>query len=142
MINLSNGVPGVNGPEPRNSEEFYAFYLSQHLHPKTRIAHVVGVTLGVGFLVAAVVTMQPWLLLGLPVSSYAFAVPAHFIWEGNRPALTNGAAAFVWSIRADARQALRFWTRRIDADVAAVRAALGLRDDEVTLADAAARLAA
>jgi hypothetical protein len=67
---LDTGVPGVTGPAPTDFNSFYVFYLTQHLHPRTRLSHVIGMTLG-------------WL-----------------------------------------------------ADVAAVRAALGLRADQIILADA------
>ena len=39
---VSAGVPGVSAPAAKNFDEFYAFYLSQHLHPMTRRVHVAG----------------------------------------------------------------------------------------------------
>lgn len=42
MIDLTDGVPGVTGPDPASFEEFWPFYLSQHMHPVTRAVHVAG----------------------------------------------------------------------------------------------------
>src|SRR2546430_12950691 len=39
MIHVDGGVPGVNAPDPTSYREFWAFYLSQHLHPMTRRVH-------------------------------------------------------------------------------------------------------
>jgi hypothetical protein len=136
MRGLDDGVPGVNAPMATDFNGFYAFYLSQHLHPRTRLSHVTGMTLGWLSVLAAVVLGQPWLLLGLPIFGYAGAIPSHYIWERNKPASFLGIRMFVWSIGGDLRQFAGFYTRRLDADVTAVRAALGLRDDQVTLADA------
>lgn len=121
---LERGVPGVNAPDPTSFEEFWPFYVSQHLHPNTRRAHVAGMTLGWAAVVAAVLAGRPWLALGLPVLGYGGAIPSHYVWEGNRPASFLGVRPFLWSIRGDLRQTARFWTRRLDADVEAVRQAL------------------
>ena len=42
MIDLTDGVPGITAPPPRTYEQFWPLYLSNHLHPLTRVAHVVG----------------------------------------------------------------------------------------------------
>ena len=139
MIDVSAGVPGVNAPEPTSFEEFWPFYVSQHLHPSTRRCHALGVGLGLTSLALAVVTGTLWMALGLPLFAYGFAVPAHYVWEKNRPALLGGRRAFVWAIGSDARQFVRFCTGRLEGDVQAVRAGLGLAPYQVTLADAAVR---
>lgn len=133
---FGHGVPGVNAPNPQSFEEFYAFYLSQHLHPATRRSHVAGMTLGWLSVGAALVTAQPWLALGLPLFGYAGAIPSHYIWERNKPASFMGLREFVWSIGCDLRQTAGFYMGRLSGDVAAVRDALGLDDEQVTLADA------
>ena len=135
MIELREGVPGVNAPAPATYEEFWPYYVSQHLHPLTRVAHVTGTSLGIVLFVVAVLT-STWLLVPLAFAvGYGFAFASHFIWEGNRPATFGNPA---WSFRADFRQLARFYTGRLGDDVAAVRASLGLRPEHRTLADAAA----
>ena len=68
---LDTGVPGVTGPAPTDFNGFYAFYLAQHLHPRTRLSHVIGMTLGWLAVLAAVLLAQPWSILGLPLFGYA-----------------------------------------------------------------------
>jgi hypothetical protein len=126
MRGLEHGVPGVNAPAPTSFDEFYAFYLSQHMHPMTRRSHVTGMTLGWIAVAAAVVLREPLLVIGLPLFGYAGAIPSHYIWEGNKPASFLGVREFIWSIGGDFRQFAGFYTRRLNGDVAAVRDALAV----------------
>ncbi len=66
--------------------EFYPFYLSEHSNRTSRRLHFVGTSLGLFWLAAAIVTLNPWFLLGGLVSGYAFAWAGHFFFEKNRPA--------------------------------------------------------
>ncbi len=129
------GVPGVNAPPPKNFDEFYAFYLSQHLHPTTRRVHVAGMTLGWLSVAAAVVLRRRIVALGLPLLGYGAAIPSHYIWEKNKPALTHGLMPFIWAIGCDFRQSFGFYTGRLARDVNEVRAALKLTPAQITLAD-------
>ena len=67
-------------------KEFYPFYLGEHANPTCRRLHFVGSWVVLGFLAAAAITMNPWLLLGALVSGYAFAWVGHFFFEHNKPA--------------------------------------------------------
>lgn len=131
-----SGVPGVNAPSAKTFEEFYAFYLSQHLHPTTRRVHVAGMTAGWLSVAVAAVLRRPLLALGLPLFGYGAAIPSHYIWEKNKPALSYGLKPFIWAIGCDYRQAVRYYTGRLAADVNEVRAALHLTPAQITLADA------
>lgn len=135
---VRDGVPGVNAPPPSTFDEFYAFYLSQHLHPATARSHVAGMTLGLSSVAAAVALRKPLLALGLPLFGYAGAIPSHYVWEKNKPASFLGLREFAWSIGCDLRQTIGFYTGRRKQDLADVRAALDLTPSQVTLADAAA----
>jgi len=66
--------------------EFYPFYLSEHAQRTTRRLHFVGSSLGIGCLLALVVTGDWWWLPVGIVCGYAFAWFAHMICEKNRPA--------------------------------------------------------
>ncbi|RZL08459.1 MAG: DUF962 domain-containing protein [Rubrivivax sp.] len=70
----------------RSFREFYPFYLSQHSHPVCRRLHVIGSTLVLLILAAALLTQQWLLLLALPVVGYGFAWVGHFRFEHNKPA--------------------------------------------------------
>jgi hypothetical protein len=66
--------------------EFYPFYLSEHRNHACRRLHVIGSTLVLVALGAALATRNPWLLLLMPVIGYGFAWVGHFAFEKNRPA--------------------------------------------------------
>ncbi len=77
------------GTEPKkyaSMAEFYPFYLSEHSNRTSRRLHFVGTSLGLAWLVATVVTLNPWFLLAGLVTGYAFAWVGHFFFEKNRPA--------------------------------------------------------
>ena len=66
--------------------EFYPFYLSEHANRTSRRLHFIGTSLGLALLVAAVVTLNGWYLIGGLACGYAFAWVGHFFFENNRPA--------------------------------------------------------
>lgn len=82
----------------RNFGEFYPHYLSEHADPTCRRLHFVGTSLVLGFLVATVVTLNPWWLLGMPLAGYGFAWVGHFFFEHNRPATFTHP---LWSFMGD-----------------------------------------
>jgi len=131
-LELSNGVPGVNGPDPKSYEEFWPYYVSQHLHPATRAIHVAGTTAGLACAAAAALTLSPLLLAAAPVVGYGAAWTSHFTIEKNKPASFGHP---LWSARADMRLLWKTYGGRIADDVGAVRRALAMRPDQHTLAD-------
>lgn len=70
----------------RTFREFYPFYLSEHKNPTSRKLHFLGTTIGVALLVAAILTLNTWLVLLALVQGYAFAWVGHFFFEHNKPA--------------------------------------------------------
>lgn len=66
--------------------EFYPFYLSQHVDGTCRRLHVVGSTLLLLVLAAAIATQHWAWLWTLPLIGYGFAWIGHFFFEHNRPA--------------------------------------------------------
>jgi hypothetical protein len=66
--------------------EFYPFYLSEHSHPACRRMHVVGSSLALGCMVAAIVHADPWWLAAALVAGYGCAWIGHAFFEHNRPA--------------------------------------------------------
>lgn len=66
--------------------DFYSFYLSEHANATSRRLHVIGTTLVLVVLLAALITQHwTWLWL-LPLLGYGFAWVGHFFFEKNRPA--------------------------------------------------------
>src|SRR5688572_30143488 len=81
--------------EPRTYEEFWPFYVSQHLKPATQGLHFLGTTLVLVALAAAVL-VSPWWALAMPLVGYAPAWIGHFGFERNRPATFKYP---LWSLR-------------------------------------------
>lgn len=80
--------------------DFYPFYLTEHVNPVSRRLHVVGTGLVIATLVAALLTLNPWLLLAAPLLGYGFAWIGHFAFEKNRPATFKYP---LWSLMGDFR---------------------------------------
>ena len=84
----------------RSFADFYPFYLTEHVNPVSRRLHVVGTGLVILVLLAAVLTLNPWLLLAAPLVGYGFAWVGHFLFEKNRPATFQYP---LWSLMGDFR---------------------------------------
>ena len=87
--------------EPRlaSYEEFWPFYVSQHLDPLNRRLHFAGTTLVFAALAAAVF-IAPLFFLAAPLAGYGFAWIGHFFFERNKPATFTYP---LWSLRGDFR---------------------------------------
>jgi len=101
---------------------FWPFYLREHSDPRTRALHYVGSTLALGCLALALLLMDPWFLLGMPLSGYFFAWVAHFAIEHNRPATFTYP---LWSLLADYRMFFLFLAGRLEPEL--VRAGVPTR---------------
>lgn len=66
--------------------EFYPYYLAEHSDRRCRRLHMIGSTLVLLAALAAVVTLNPWWLLLIPLCGYGCAWAGHFFFEHNRPA--------------------------------------------------------
>ncbi len=76
----------TSAPRFTTFRDFYPFYLGEHQHPTCRLLHFIGTSLGLVFLVAAVATRNPWLVLAGLIQGYAWAWVGHFVFEKNKPA--------------------------------------------------------
>lgn len=85
---------------PATLEDFWPFYVSQHLNPVNRRLHVYGTTLGIVLGIAALIWRAPSVAVLAVVAAYAFAWSGHFFYEKNRPATFTFP---LLSLRADFR---------------------------------------
>lgn len=105
---------------PQSFEEFWPYYVSQHLDPTCRALHFVGTTMALGCVAAS--PLFPPALLAAPVAGYGMAWIGHFAFEKNRPA-TWGSPLFAWwSLRGDFRMWQRMLAGKMGDEVAKVTA--------------------
>ena len=134
VIQLEKGVPGVDGPDPSSYREFWAFYLSQHLHPMTRRVHAAATVTAVITGVTGILSRKWKVVAASPLLAYGPAFASHWIWEKNSPVVLNKGKP-VWAAMADLEMVFKVLAGAIDEDVADVRAAAGPHPHQVTLAD-------
>jgi hypothetical protein len=98
-------------------EEFWPDYVRSHSSKVNRTLHVIGMSLALACVVAAVFRKRPWLLLAAPAFAYGFAWCGHFFVEKNMPHTFSHP---LYSARAGA---LLFWKTicgQMDAEVSRV----------------------
>ncbi len=108
-------------------DDFWPFYLSQHRSRRNRRLHLVGTTVALGLVGAAVARKQKGLLLAALVAGYAPAWIGHATLEHNTPATFKHP---LWSLRADMRMSALALTGQLDAELKR----LGLVDLEQIIA--------
>ena len=86
---------------PSSFQEFWPYYVSQHLTVGCRRMHFAGTGLAIACLLASPVV--PLVLLAAPVVGYGLAWVGHFAFERNRPASWHSLRALGWSFRGDLR---------------------------------------
>jgi hypothetical protein len=134
MIDVAGGVPGVNAPDPGSYREFWAYYLSQHLHPMTRRVHAAATGAAILTGITAIAQRKWKTLAASPLLAYGPAFASHWIWEGNNPVVLKKGKP-IWAAMADLEMVFKVFTGAVTEDVAELRAGLGLREDQITLAD-------
>lgn len=70
----------------QNYQQFYRFYLSEHRNISSRRLHVVGSSLALVSVTAAIIQAKPRYILYGIAAGYACAWLGHFKYERNRPA--------------------------------------------------------
>lgn len=95
-------------------DEFWPFYLSQHLHPDNRRLHFFGTTAALVLLALSAALRCPWLIAAALVAGYGCAWVGHFFFEKNSPATFTHP----WlSFQGDARMYWLTLTNQLDAEL-------------------------
>ena len=95
-------------------DEFWPFYVSQHLNPVNRRLHFWGTTLGVFMLIVAITRRDLSLLPRALLLGYGPAWVGHYVFEKNRPATFR----YAWlSLRADFRMWWYTLTNQMDTEL-------------------------
>jgi hypothetical protein len=100
-------------------EEFWPYYVGEHLDPTTRRLHFVGTAAAVSCLAVGIATRRPALVLGSLVAGYGPAWIGHFFIEKNRPATFKYP---LWSLLSDFKMWGLMATGQMDAEVEKVKA--------------------
>jgi hypothetical protein len=108
-------------PRYGSLDEFWPFYVSQHLHPTTRRLHFAGTTSGMLLVALAAALHDVRLIPAALLCGYAFAWVGHFIFEKNRPATFRHP---LLSFRADFRLWWLTLTNQMDAEILLLSAKL------------------
>ena len=98
-------------------EEFWPEYVKAHQNKLNRTLHVIGTSLALACVLAAVFRRRPWLLPLAPVLAYGFAWCGHFFVEKNMPATFSHP---IHSIRADVLMVWKTICGEMEAEVARV----------------------
>ena len=101
-------------PQASSLDEFWPYYVSQHLNPANRRLHALGTAAGLVLCAAAVIFRAPSLALAGAAAAYACAWIGHFFYEKNRP------ATFVFpvlSLRADLRMCRLILLGEMDTEI-------------------------
>ena len=115
-------------------EDFWPKYVLDHQNKLNRTLHVVGMSLALACLVAAIFKRRPSLLLLAPVFAYGFAWAGHFFVEKNTPTTFSHP---LYSARAGA---LLFWKTicgQMDAEIARALENAGPADESASQAPTA-----
>lgn len=98
-----------------NLDEFWPYYVAQHLNPTNRRLHFVGTTLGLLCAAAAFVLARPVLILAALACGYGFAWIGHFGFERNTPATFKYTKL---SFAADFRMYALMWRGKMTEEAA------------------------
>ena len=102
--------------KPTSFDEFWPYYVSQHLDPLNRWLHFAGTTAAMACLAAS--PLFPPLLAAAPVAGYGLAWAGHFLVEKNRPATFGNP---IWSLRGDFKMWGLMLRGKMDAEVETYR---------------------
>ena len=94
-------------------QEFWPYYLQEHLKPKTRMFHYIGTTFVILTFLMALFVGPLWLLLFMPLAGYSFAWVGHFFIEKNKPATFTYP---LWSLISDFKMYFMWLSGKLDQE--------------------------
>jgi hypothetical protein len=110
--------------EYKSFAEFWPFYVSEHNKPATRLLHLIGTVMALGFAGWFVISGRWWLLPLALVPGYGSAWIAHFAIEKNRPATFQYP---LWSFMGDYKMIALMLAGKMDTEIKRAEQAEGPR---------------
>lgn len=95
--------------------DYWPDYLREHSKPATRAMHYAQTVVGGALILYALHTLNLWLLGGTLVGIFLWALVAHLVVEGNKPAAADHP--FWWSVVNDLRMFFHFVTGTLEAEL-------------------------
>ena len=103
----------MNDQKIHTYKAFWHFYVNEHRSRFNRRLHFVGTVLTFLWLALAI-GVDPWFILGVPLTGYGLAWVGHFYFEKNRPATFRYP---VWSLVADFHMFFLMCAGRMEREV-------------------------
>ena len=97
---MTHAPAPTSGDRYKSFGEFYPYYMHEHSNRTCRRIHIVGSALVLVILGVALVTLNAWWLIAVPLVGYGFAWVGHFFFEKNTPATFKYP---LWSLMGDWR---------------------------------------
>ena len=95
--------------------EYWPDYLREHSKPATRAMHYIQTVAGGAAILFSLFTQNWWMFFGTLVTIFIWALAAHKLVEGNRPAAATHP--FWWSVVNDLRMLAHFATGTLDREL-------------------------
>jgi hypothetical protein len=100
--------------ELHSFEEFWPYYVRQHLHPVNRALHFVGLSIAGRLLLKGVRERRLAPVLLAPVAGYGLSWIGHYFFEKNKPASFSYP---LWSFRGDLHMWSKIAQRKMAAEI-------------------------
>ncbi len=96
-------------------KDYWPQYLREHSRPATRASHYILTSVGGLAILYALWTLNIWMLLGILVVIFIWALLTHLLIEKNKPAAATHP--FWWSVLNDIRMLFHFLTGTLKSEL-------------------------
>jgi hypothetical protein len=100
--------------EYKSFAQFWPHYVAEHSRPQTRLLHLIGTTIALGWIAYFAVAGRWWFIPLALIPGYGLAWVAHFFIEKNKPATFQYP---LWSFMGDYKMIWMMLTGKIDGEV-------------------------
>lgn len=98
----------------KSFSQFWPHYVAEHSRPQTRLLHLIGTTIALGWIVYFAAVGRWWFIPLALIPGYGLAWVGHFFIEKNKPATFQYP---LWSFMGDYKMIWLMLTGKIDGEV-------------------------